>query len=168
MTTRFDTAPWDFGTWIGTIIGFGVIGGTVFAAIWIVSHHPHLPLLALLGPVIAWVALLTAFFYAPGGYSLAADRITIHRLIGDISLPAAEIKSIHQIDKLGNGIRLFASGGYLGYFGLFLIDGHRVTLYATCTQRLIVIKTSKQTYTISPDRPDKFLETARELILPVG
>ena len=66
------------------------------------------------------VPMLVPLIYLPRGYELQEDRIVLHCLLWSKTFLLAdyEVKALEQEPLLG-GIRLFASGGYLGFTGFF-------------------------------------------------
>ena len=66
------------------------------------------------------VPMLMPLIYLPRGYELQEDRIVLHCLLcrKTFLLADYEVRALEQEPLLG-GIRLFASGGYLGFTGFF-------------------------------------------------
>ena len=66
------------------------------------------------------VPMLLPLIYLPRGYELQEDRIVLHCLLWRKTFLLAdyEVRALEQEPLLG-GIRLFASGGYLGFTGFF-------------------------------------------------
>ena len=66
------------------------------------------------------VPMLVPLIYLPRGYELQEDRIVLHCLLWRKTFLLAdyEVRALEQEPLLG-GIRLFASGGYLGFTGFF-------------------------------------------------
>jgi hypothetical protein len=84
--------------------------------------------------------------------------IIIERIIGDVEITVSEESKIWKWTWLG--IRLWASGGLYGYFGIFFFRGiGKVKMYATNRNNLVLVKDAKNTkYLISPDNVDKFMD----------
>ena len=105
--------------------------------------------------------LVIPCLWAPQGYILTNKRILIKRLIGDLT-----INFIEEPERWAWtwwGIRLFASGGLYGYFGLFSFKGiGRVWMYATNRHNLVLIKTSQgKKILLSPKDPEEFIKLTR-------
>ena len=66
------------------------------------------------------VPMLVPLIYLPRGYELQEDRIVLHCLLWSKTFLLAdyEVRALEQEPLLGC-IRLFASGGYLGFTGFF-------------------------------------------------
>lgn len=101
--------------------------------------------------------------YAPQEYLIMEDAIVIKRAIGNIKLSISEIAVFSQIDALPRSIRLFGSGGFMGYFGLYYLAGHgRANLYCTNQNKLVLLKMkSGNTIVISPNQRDYFIDELR-------
>lgn len=116
--------------------------------------------------VVLTAGLGGAYLYAPKGYELGNGMLRIRRPVGNIDTPLSDIAEAKAIDQkeLGTGIRLFGSGGFCGYIGLFRYKGleGNAFFYATDKSKLVVIKTDRKTYIISPDDRDGFLEDMRK------
>lgn len=64
------------------------------------------------------------------------------------------IVNIESIDsaKLRFGVRLFASGGFFGYFGIYRSNSiGNYYRYTGHSKNLVMIETDKKRYVISPD-----------------
>ena len=79
--------------------------------------------------------------------------------MGYIEIP---LNSIHSIDiisttTISGSIRLFASGGFFGYFGIFKNKNiGKYTMYATELKNLIMVKTAHKTYVFSCRKKEAF------------
>jgi len=119
---------------------------------------PSLPLLLLLAGLIVAILVLPAL-YAPIGYELRGGELRILRPIGAVKIPVKDVVKVKRLSlKSRFGLRLWASGGLYGYFGLFWIkDLGKCWFYATRRKDLILIETRKKRYVISPRDVEKFL-----------
>ena len=129
MTDKFSIADWDISVWavtIGAIILSGVISYQFVINIFDLSMLEVFILVSL------WLGPIACSLYAPIGYSLSVGSISIHRLIGNITIDKTQIISIEKKERFNETtIRIFASGGLFGYFEIFkLKNGDRATLYS--------------------------------------
>ncbi len=119
---------------------------------------------SLLKYVLTFVILLIIIIpaaYTPIRLSINDEKIVLKRFIGNIEI---NLKDVHSVTifsnkEISNSIRTFGSGGLFGYLGQFnnnLIGNY--TMYATETQNLIYIKTSKKKYVFSCSKPHEFIE----------
>ncbi len=118
--------------------------------------------------VIAFVTSLTlgiillTYLFAPKEYEITLDGLLIKRPLRSFTIPSKEIVEVNRIQEKISGIRLWASGGLFGYFGLFKLSGlGRVWVYATNKNKLVLIKTKDKKYIISPKDPNGFLSKLR-------
>lgn len=122
-------------------------------------------------PIVVLVAGLGgAFLYYPKGYELGNDALVIMRPVSNIDIPAGSITEVKAIDQkeLGTGLRLFGSGGVFGYIGLFRYKGlgGNALFYASDKSKLVVVKTDRKTYVISPDDRKGFLAQMERMKRP--
>ena len=111
-----------------------------------IYYYASFVLLTLL-PLTLWLA-------APRGYSLNAEGITIHRLLGSIHIPTQQIKSIEKIETGRKGfLRLFGNGGLFGYYGTYRhADYGRVKMWVRNYDNLLLVHTQDRgTYALSAD-----------------
>jgi thiamine transporter ThiT len=113
-------------------------------------------------PVTAAMALvcLLAFLFAPRAYSIAPDRLLLHRLIGTKAIPLATIQGARRVERseADTVINLFGNAGLFGIYGRFYsaqFGLHR--WYASRNSDLVALKTGRGVVIISPDRADEFL-----------
>lgn len=112
MNRHFKTASWDKGAKIATTFCFVLCVLLPWA-----TFSPSII------KVICAGFFLIAYPSAPRGYTIMDDKITINRIIGNIAINRSEIKLIKVVEKFTDiALRLWASGGLFGYFGLFLLN----------------------------------------------
>jgi hypothetical protein len=120
----------------------------------------------------AAVALLAGYAWSPRGYTVSGGSIRVRRLIGDACIPLADIREARpsKASDLTGAVRLFGSGGFFGYYGLFHTSGlGKSTWYVTNQDRAVIVIAGGKTALFSPDDPDGFLDAVRtEAPLPVS
>ncbi|RYD52848.1 MAG: hypothetical protein EOP52_01500 [Sphingobacteriales bacterium] len=98
-------------------------------------------------------------------YQLTPDTLEIVQVKGIKSFPRASFQSATPVTTkdLGFGIRLFGSGGFLGYFGTFFYRNvGKVKVYATDRTKLILLRqTDGKQVMISPADPAAFLQALK-------
>lgn len=107
--------------------------------------------------LLVWIPLLGVLLYVPRGYGITEQNILIKRLLCDITITGAEVKSAEIVEKPDVGLRIWGSGGFFGYLGIFMLGDSYARLYCTRLKNIVLIKTSKRNYLISPDDPREFL-----------
>jgi len=119
------------------------------------SFEPILLLSLALLPLI----LLICFAYRVTGFDVSKRQILIKRIVGDFSIPVEEIDEIYfDQDAMKNSIRTFGNGGLFGFYGRFrnkTLGPYRA--FVTSTKKAVVIKTKKQTFVLSPEKPEAFV-----------
>ncbi len=156
MLNKFKAAPLDKTARFATLSPIYIMGAVtlffVIIEIVVIKEVMVLPYL-----FVFWLIIMSGYFWEPRAYTVSETTIAIHRPVGDIVIPKSEVKVIEIADKIPIGIRVFGSGGAFGYYGKFrLTDGQPVTLYCTCLDRVVVLKTEKKVYIISPSDPEGF------------
>lgn len=146
---------------VGAVMGAGVLAlgyelaqdrtwdigaGWILLAPWIIL---------LLVPVIA-------FGYHPMGYTISADELQIRRPFGAIRLPLKEISGAMQvgIHDLGTTNRVFGSGGFLGYFGVYTTGRFgKMICYNTRKDDFVFVEMNDgKKYLLSPDNTAEMVD----------
>jgi hypothetical protein len=86
----------------------------------------------------------------------------VKRLIGNIEVPLEGVRETRRItkDDLRGAIRLFGSGGFFGYYGLFRTTKFgKCTWYVTNRKNMVVIVADARTTLYSPDDVDARAES---------
>ena len=114
--------------------------------------------------------LLGAYAFSPRGFDLTPSGIVVRRLARSFEIPYEEIAEVERVEWTWKGIRLCASGGLYGFFGLFQLRGiGRVWMYVTNRHKVVLIRTRRGVqYAISPEDPDAFLRALSALTRGVG
>jgi hypothetical protein len=117
----------------------------------------------LAGAVLIPVIVL-GYAYSPRGYSVSEKAITVKRFVGNIRIPLEDIREARPTssDDLRGCMRLWASGGLFGYYGLFRTSKlGRCTWYAAHRKNTVVLIGASKTTVYSPDDVDGFLNAIR-------
>lgn len=156
MPCRFKIAPWDKITWILTLSVFVLLGAISYSLIPLDEKIDTITVLILLS---IWAPIFIVYVLAPRGYTVSEQGIIIHRPVGSITIPKTEIKSMEVVEQVTPGIRLAASGGLFGYFGIFTLKrGGSAKVYVTRWNRVVLIKAQTETYIVSPSSPEDFCQ----------
>jgi len=138
---------------------------TVLFAVIIIGQYSIIKDAGRAVPIYTTVTLILIYFIAfafrPINYNLANGKLTIHRLLLDVNIDRANIKSVELIDKdkIGWSLRTFGVGGLFGYFGYFAnIKMGKMTWYATRKDRTVLLLTNdNKKIILTPDDPTKFV-----------
>ncbi len=107
----------------------------------------------------------------PQHYMVYENSIQIKRFFKPIEIQFDKIIEIKSLEKneLSGSIRLFGSGGLFGYFGRFSNKKlGTYFLYAGNLENLLLIKTDKKVYVISPLNSNEFIERLKTMTMNTG
>lgn len=108
--------------------------------------------------------IILGYAYSPRGYVVAGRAILVKRLIGNIRVPLENLREARPAtpEDLRFCVRLWGSGGFFGYYGLFRTTRlGKCTWYVTDRSRTIVVVTESKTTLYSPDDTEAFLAAIR-------
>src|SRR5262249_32600251 len=98
--------------------------------------------------------------YAPRGYEVSGRLIVVKRLIRDVRIPLENVVEARRAgpDDLKGCIRVWGSGGFFGYYGLFRTKKLGVSRwYLTNRRDVVVVIGAGKPALFSPDNVDGFL-----------
>jgi len=115
--------------------------------------------------VITIPTLIIPYLYSPRAFGITVKGILVKRPLKSFLIPYEDIISVRRVSWTWKGIRLFASGGLYGYFGLFQISGlGRAWMYVTNRDKMLLIETKRGVkYIISPSDPQLFMEKLKSM-----
>lgn len=121
----------------------------IYAAIdvWQTSVTGAVMLYAILVPLLVWM-----LFNIPLKLTVDSRSIVVHHPIGKTTILRSEIVELRPIVKLeiSGSVRLFGSGGYFGWYGLFShCNIGRYKMFSGDRENLYLIRTKKVQYIIS-------------------
>ena len=119
---------------------------------------------SLITLAIGAIPLAIAALFAPRYYLVEKDEIIIKKIVGKIIICKDDIENVTIIDsEMVKGLfRKFASGGFLGYYGLFYSNVLKnINMYAGSSSKNLVLITlkSKKSYLITPKEMQTFTNT---------
>jgi len=106
------------------------------------------------------------YLFSPQKYIITTNGILIKRPLRSFLIPYINIESVNKISWTWKHIRLFASGGLYGFYGLFRVYKlGNVWMYVTNRKNIILIKLKGgNKYMISPDDPLTFINKVTNMI----
>jgi len=113
----------------------------VAVALWIAPGMASPWLLLAAGSMV--LTLVGTWVFAPLGYQVTGDGVIVRRPMGALRIPAANLASVERVPSsaIGLGIRLCASGGLFGVFGLFWSKGlGRFWMWGTRGDHLVLLR----------------------------
>lgn len=161
---------WSRLTWMVTVAMIVLVVAVALVILWKAIHvGPDAGairvLLVLLGFLPA-ISLAILALFAPRAYEVDADAIVVKRIVGNVVISRAGVREIRRIEsrEIGSALRLFACGGFFGWFGLFYSRQiGRFWAYTGNQADLVLITQADGTkVVISPYPPEAFLEAIRE------
>jgi hypothetical protein len=139
------------------IVTWSVAGGVAAAGalLWWLSPGEYLPVW-FAGIVLAVGGL--ALLSAPRSIRLRSDAVEIRCVVEITHIPYHHIRSVKLVERsaLGLLVPVFASPGFLGWYGYWLAPAtwDFFKIYATSWQGLVMIEdVYEQRYVVSSDRP---------------
>lgn len=111
-----------------------------------------------------FLILFLPFLWAPQGYYIHGNKVSVKRLIGDKRIIVAMEPKKWNWTWWGG--RLFGSGGLYGYFGFFTFKGTgRVQMYSTNRHNLVLLRDNEgKKYLLSPKETDRFIQLLQKSI----
>jgi len=137
-----------------------IITAVVCVTLVVVPLFTKIFALAALG----WLLVALCYAYSPLGYAVSERSIVVRRLIGRVRIPLEGIREIRAAtrDDFRGCLRLWGSGGFFGYYGLFRTSKlGKCTWYLTNRGKAIVLITETKTTLFSPDDGEGFLAAVR-------
>lgn len=128
----------------------GIVCGILLYAmidIWSAGIVAGIILYAIIGFVMIWV-----LFNMPLYLKADSKQIIIRHPIGKTKILRSEVKEIIPIDRqaISSSIRLFGSGGFLGWYGIFYNrEIGRYSMFSGDRENLHLIRTANKQYIIS-------------------
>jgi len=110
------------------------------------------------------VIILVSYAYSPRSYVIGGRSIEVRRLAGPSRISLDDVREVRRVtpDDFRGSIRIWASGGVFGYYGLFSTTKlGKSTWYVTNRRNSVVVITGSKTALFSPDDMDGFLNAIR-------
>jgi hypothetical protein len=151
-------APWALSVRIITPAACGILAaGSLIGATALPDHVPSFARgVAVILPLLVLAATL---LFLIRGYALQERTLIIERLAWKTRIDLTALRSAAADPNAMRGsVRLFASGGLFGFFGLFRNQSLGIyRAYGTDPRRAVVLKLSGRTIVVTPDDPAAFV-----------
>lgn len=110
--------------------------------------------------VVAVGFLIGSWGFAPSGYRVDGQALTVKRPLSDVVIVRAAVTGVRLFEEADSEgmTRTGGNGGLFGYYGKFKsgrLGEHR--WYVTDTARRVVVETQDGAVVLSPDDPAKFI-----------
>ncbi len=123
------------------------------------------PLAAAILALSSAVLIGSAYAFSPRGYEISGRELRVKRLFGDVVFPldgSRFVRDAGQNDFHGC-IRLWGSGGFFGYFGLFWSKAlGRTRWYLTDRAKALVIGNQDRVILVSPEDREAFIAALKK------
>jgi hypothetical protein len=119
---------------------------------------------SILAACLCVLVIGLGYAYSARGYAITGGALVIRRLIGNIEIPLGDIRELRaaEAEDLRGCIRLFGSGGFFGYYGLYRTSKlGKCSWYVTQRDHGVVVVTGDKTFVLSPDDVNGFVMALR-------
>jgi hypothetical protein len=123
-------------------------------------------LISMIMTVVFAAILLLSYAWSPKQFETDALNITIRKMWNPIIIPRETIieSRLIEADDISGSVRLMGSGGLFGYYGKFNNSKLKTyNLQAGNRVNLVLLKTTKKTYVLTPDNREAFLKDVQGL-----
>lgn len=151
--------------WDGSVIIVTIVVLLTFAAMFFLdSICPGIDAPSWYKPFIILLVLISVvgtLLYMPIRLNADAERVWLQKGFGTLRITMDEILEVRLLEKneIKGALRLFGSGGFLGYLGNFWNRSlGRYCMYATDLNSLILIITPQRKYIFSCTLPNEFVD----------
>lgn len=105
--------------------------------------------------VLVMLVIISALLYAPVAIKADREYICIKTIMMRHLIPIRDIEYIELFQPTMGSIRLFASGGYMGYWGVFreAVIGRYNAYYGKASDCFLVKTTNGTTYVLGCQNP---------------
>ncbi|MBY6243146.1 PH domain-containing protein [Methylosinus sp. Sm6] len=157
---RFPASLDNLARIISTVTALGIL----FALNTLYANRDRLGVWSWTVACLVFGLFVVGWLFRTTGYAITEDELVIDRAIGPRRLALHDIEFAKRVSSsdMGSQMRVFGSGGFGGYYGVYSSSAFKnsIDYYATNLSNLVLIKprTSRELL-ISPDDPASF-ETA--------
>ena len=135
-----------------TLILTGVLIVAVSYFLW--NHEDK----GIIGAVILFFMLISGWLYGP--VTIAADEksVTIKSALRKQRLDISNIKSVELFQPTMVSIRIFGSGGYMGYWGVYRgYIGRYIAYYGKSSDCFLIIMKNDDKYVLGCENPEEMV-----------
>jgi hypothetical protein len=159
------SAPWSTSV---LVITYAVLG--LMAAIAMVCHQQTPPEMRWLATGIFAAMILVTLPFSVRGYVVTPEALWIERWGWRHAIPLSDVVSVTaDPEALRGSLRLFASGGLFGFFGIFW--SRRLGMfraYCPAPKRSVLLKLRQRTVVVSPENPEAFVTALKNALQNYG
>lgn len=106
------------------------------------------------------VMIVSALFYGPAYIKADADNIVMCSILKSRKIPLREVERVELFRPAYGAIRIFASGGFMGYWGVFREGGigRYYAFYGKASDCFLVSMKNGDKYVLGCDKPDLMVD----------
>lgn len=137
---------------------------SVMAAICVITFHEKVASYTMLA--IALFMIIITLIYAPLEIGADPDFVTVRSVTRRQRIPLSRIESVELFKPTLGAYRLFASGGFMGYWGLFREGdvGRYMAYYGKASDCFMIRMNNGDKYVLGCKNPDEMVEYIKSLI----
>ena len=136
-----------------TLLLTGILIAAVAFFLW--NHEDK----GIIGAVILFFLLISGWLYGP--VTIAADEksVTIKSILRKQRLDISNIKSVELFQPTLGSLRIFGSGGYMGYWGIFRGGslGKYVAYYGKASDCFLIRIKNGDNYVLGCEKPEEMV-----------
>ncbi|MDD2954226.1 MAG: PH domain-containing protein [Parabacteroides sp.] len=158
MVTSFNV-KWDGFTWFMTLFVVVIyVAICVFLLLYTRSFWERIAIWLM--PLF----MIPCLFWAPNQLGMEEDRLVLRKLIGEFSIELDQVAEVGIYNEKELNLRLFGSGGFLGYLGVFRNKslGRYMAYVGDYSQAFWVKTKNGKCYMFSCENRDLLLSSIRE------
>lgn len=137
--------------------------GTLFIGCIVTVHEKPVffPLLS-----IFLILVISAFLYGAAYLKADRDKIVLCSILKSIKIPIRNVASIELFQPTMGAIRVFGSGGFMGYWGIFKEGdiGRYYAFYGKASDCFLIRLTNGDKYVLGCENPEAMADYIRGMI----
>ena len=135
-----------------TLILTGVIISAVVFFLW--NHEDK----GIIGAVILFFMLISGWLYGPVTIAVYEKSVTINSVLRKQRLDISNIESVELFQPTMASIRIFGSGGYMGYWGVYRgYIGRYIAYYGKASDCFLINMKNGGKYVLGCEHPEEMV-----------
>lgn len=121
----------------------------------------------VIGAIILFFMLISGFLFGPVSIAANDENVIITSYLRRQQIDISNIKSVELFQPAVLSIRIFGSGGYMGYWGIFResIIGRYVAYYGKPSDCFLIIMKNGDKYVLGCEDPEKMVNYIKSKII---
>ena len=144
-----------------TLLLTGVLMAAVAFFLW--NHEDK----GIIGAVILFFMLISGWLYGPVSIASYEKSVTIKSVLRKQQLDISNIKSVELYQPTMGSIRVFGSGGYMGYWGVYRgYIGRYIAYYGKASDCFLINMKNGGKYVLGCENPEEMVNFINSKIRP--